>query len=333
MNTSRRVSQGVRVSVEGAANANEVKAELRQLGVPNGWLHLLYSLPYVLSYFACAAIILWTDSLWIKCATGVLMGNQLYLLFILHHDCVHFSACKSRRVNNLLGRFYALFLVKTFTATVETHQRHHAYLGQPDKDPDDHFFCRGIRWVWVRYWQNFSWHTYLSLTRYGSHVRNTVLAEQFANIAFWAVIHVVLWQFGHLRDALFVFWIPAATIIFVIGPVTRAYEHFPLTHFSAADPRRFDISYNTVTVRSRWLALLWANITYHVEHHSYPRIPFYRLVRAYNLLRHNADKPYVIAPFTLYGVFQGEAVVGRLRAEGPAGPVSTWRARHPAAQQ
>lgn len=333
MNTSPRVNQAVRVSVEGASNANEVRSTLRQMGVPNGWLHLFYGLPYVFSYFACAALISWLDDAWMKTLVGVVMGNQLYLLFILHHDCVHFSACKSRRLNNLLGRFYALFLVKTFTATVETHQRHHAYLGQPDKDPDDHFFCRGIRWVWIRYWQNFSWHTYLSLTRYGSYVRNLVIAEQTLNVAFWAAIHVVLWQLGRAQDALFLFWVPAATIILVIGPVTRAYEHLPLTHFGPDDPRRFDISYNTVTVRSRWLALLWANITYHVEHHSYPRIPFYRLPRAHELLRSNADDPYVISPFTLYGIFQGESVVGRLRSVEPEARSSTWRGRRLAALQ
>jgi len=287
------------------------------MATANGWLHLLRALPYFASYFACGALILSAQATWAKIAFSLVMSNQLYLLFILHHDCVHYSACRSRITNNLLGRFYALFLIKTFTATVETHRRHHAYLGQPDKDPDARFFAGGIRWVWVRYWQNFSWHTYLSLTRYGARARNMVLLEQGINLAFWALVHLALWHFGHLRDALFVFWIPTAVMVFLIGPITRSYEHLPLTRFSPTDPRRFDISYNTVTVTSRMLAVLWANITYHVEHHSYPRIPFYRLHRAHRLLRIRTDEPYVIAPYTLYGVLQ-EELPERLRAREAA---------------
>jgi beta-carotene hydroxylase len=300
------------------ADGETVADEIRRLMVADGRKHLLFALPYLLSYFGCMAVILRTDSLALEIATALVMGNQLYLLFILHHDCVHYTACKSRRWNVLLGRMYALFLVKTFTATLETHKRHHAFLGEPGKDPDEKFYAAGIRWVWVRYWQNFSWHTYLSLTKYGPKVRTVVALEQLANLAFWGAVHAVLYQFGMLREALFIFWIPAATIILVIGPITRAYEHLPLAHYAPEDARRFDIASNTVTVTSRLLGLFWANITYHVEHHSYPRVPFYRLARVHALLHTRADTPYLLAPYTLYGVSKGTTVVEMMEARGRA---------------
>ena len=299
-------------------DGKEVAAEIRHMMVANGPKHLLFALPYLLSYFGCMAFILFTDNLALEVLTGLVMGNQLYLLFILHHDCVHYAAFRSRPANVWLGRVYALFLVKTFTATMETHKRHHAFLGEPDKDPDDMFYAGGIRWVWVRYWQNFSWHTYLSLTKYGPEVRRVVVLEQLANIVFWAIVHVVLAQFGMLREAIFIFWIPAATIILVIGPATRAYEHLPLAHYAPDDPRRFDVSRNTVTVTSRLLGLFWANITYHVEHHSYPRVPFYRLARLHDLLRSGVDTPYLLSPYTGYGVTKGTGVVDLMEARGRA---------------
>jgi beta-carotene hydroxylase len=300
------------------ADSRAIADKLRRLMVADGRKHLLFGLPYILSYFGCMAVILLSNNLVLEIATGLVMGNQLYLLFILHHDCVHFTACRSRRLNVLLGRIYALFLVKTFTATLETHRRHHTFLGEPEKDPDDRFFAGGIRWVWPRYWQNFSWHTYLALTAYGPRVRRVVLLEQFCNFAFWAVVHIVLYQFGMLREALFIFWIPASTIILVVGPITRAYEHLPLAHYSPDDPRRYDISTNTVTVTSRALGLFWANITYHVEHHSYPRIPFYRLARAHALLHSSADTRYLLSPYTLFGVLKGPNVVRMMKARSRA---------------
>lgn len=307
-----------KVSLGGPSAPRGVPEEIRPLMQADGRKHLLYGLPYLLSYFGCAAIILATDNLALEIATALVMGNQLYLLFILHHDCVHYTACRSRRLNVWLGRLYALFLVKTFTATLETHKRHHAFLGEPGRDPDDRFYAGGIRWVWIRYWQNFSWHTYLSLTQYGPRVRRQVLLEQLTNLGFWVAVHLVLAQLGMLREALFLFWIPAATIILVVGPVTRAYEHLPLAHYAPEDTRRFDIARNTVTVESRLLALFWANITYHVEHHSYPRVPFYRLARLHELLKHRPDLPYLLSPYTLYGVFAGERAIDVMAERGRA---------------
>jgi fatty acid desaturase len=300
------------------ADSGPIADAIRRLMVPDGRKHLLFGLPYMLSYFGCIALILFTNHLALEIVTALVMGNQLYLLFILHHDCVHFTACRSQRLNVLLGRLYALFLVKTFTATLETHRRHHAHLGEPGKDPDEMFYAGGIRWVWFRFWQNLSWHTYLSLTQYGPKARRVVLLEQLTNLAFWTGVHLVLYHVGMLREALFIFWIPAATIILVIGPVTRAYEHLPLAHYAADDARRFDIASNTVTVTSRALGLFWANITYHVEHHSYPRVPFYRLARVHALLHARADTPYLLAPYTLYGVWHGTSVVGMMKARGRA---------------
>lgn len=297
-------------------DSGAIAAEINSMMVADGRKHLLFGLPYVLSYFGCIAIILLTDNLALEIVTGLVMGNQLYLLFILHHDCVHFAACRSRPLNVWLGRLYALFLVKTFTATLETHLRHHAHLGEPDKDPDDMFYSKGIRRSWPRYWRNFTWHTYLTLTQYGPKARKLVIIEQLTNLAFWVGVHVALYQFGMLREAIFIFWIPAATIILVIGPVTRVYEHLPLALYAPDDNRRFDIASNTVTVTSRLLGLFWANITYHVEHHSYPRVPFYRLARLHALLHSRPDMPYLLSPYTLYGARSGLEMVGMMRGRG-----------------
>ena len=82
-------------------DAGSIAAEIRSLMVPDGRKHLLFGLPYILSYFGCWAIILYTDNLALEIVTALVMGNQLYLIFILHHDCVHFTACRSRRLNIL----------------------------------------------------------------------------------------------------------------------------------------------------------------------------------------------------------------------------------------
>jgi fatty acid desaturase len=96
------------------------------------------------------------------------------------------------------------------------------------------------------------------------------------------------------------------------------YEHLPLAHYRPGDSRRFDVARNTVTVTSRLLGLFWANITYHVEHHSYPRVPFYRLARVHALLHARADTPYLLSPYTLFGVSKGTRAVDMMAARGLA---------------
>jgi fatty acid desaturase len=291
-----------------------LREEVAALSVPDGRLHLLYGAPYIASYFACAAFVLASDDplrLWLA---GIAMGHQLYLLFILHHDCVHFAAFRERRWNVLLGRLYALFLVKTFTATYETHRRHHSALGLPGQDPDEYFFAAGLKWVLVRYWSNFTRHTGLALTRYGSEVRRAVIAEQCANVAFWAGVHGLLFALGMGEKALFLFWLPVATITLVVGPVTRAYEHLPMTLFRPGDPRRTDPACNTVTVTSRFLGILWAGVTYHAEHHAFARVPFYRLRRLHLLLRGHGVA-YLTAPYTLFAVAEGERMIALMRGD------------------
>lgn len=298
-----------------------LKEEIRVLSVPNGWKHLFYGAPYIAAYFACMAFILVNDDplwLWLM---GIVMGNQLYLLFILHHDCVHFAAFRKRSANILMGRLYALFLIKTFTATHETHRRHHAALGIPDQDPDEYFFAAGIKWVLVRYWSNFTRHTYLALTQYGSKARRTVIAEQFCNVLFWVAIHGILFSMGMMEKAFFIFWLPVATITLVVGPVTRAYEHLPMTHLKQDDPRRVDPAYNTVTVSSWFLGIFWAGVTYHAEHHAFARVPFYRLRRLHLLLQ-NHSVPYLTAPYTLFGATQGERMILMMRNNISRSPAS-----------
>ena len=50
---------------------------------------------------------------------------------------------------------------------------------------------------------------------------------------------------------------------------------------------------NPVTVTSRILGVMWANITYHVEHHLYPRVPCHRLPELHALMR---GRDYITSP-------------------------------------
>jgi fatty acid desaturase len=102
-----------------------------------------------------------------------------------------------------------------------------------------------------------------------------------------------------------------ALLALIINPISRGYEHYPLAEMRRDAEERRDLRRNTVTITSPLLGLLWANITYHLEHHLYPRVPFFKLPAVHRLLE---GKDYVIEPYPLYRV---------LRAGQPSSDIQT----------
>jgi fatty acid desaturase len=281
--------------------------EIRALCKAHGGKHLLYGSPYIVVYLATVWAQLAIDRLWINIALSCVLANLIYTLFILQHDCMHGSAFRHDFLNRWVGRVYTLAFAMTFTVNRETHRRHHAYVADPERDPDEYYFAGRLHQIWLRIWRYIEWYTRIALTKYGTGVRRTVIVEQGFNFAFWALVHVALFQLGAGIKVVYLIWLPMTILVCVINPIMRGYEHCPITLYDDIT-RKMDMAVNTITVDSRWLGYLWANITFHVEHHAYPRCPFYNLQRVHRIFQQE-QMQYLVAPFPLYGIHRGAALV------------------------
>lgn len=284
--------------------AEEIKALCRV----DGTRHLLFASPYIVAYFAAITLQFMTDTLWVNLLLSATLGHLLYVLFVLHHDCMHRTAFQDDRFNRLMGRLYALTFTMTFTTNRETHARHHAHIADPDRDPDEYYFAAELKDIWLRIWRYYEWYTRISLTKYGTRVRWTVLAEQLTNVGVWVLVHAVVISMGLGVKMLFIFWLPIAFVALVINPITRGYEHAAITLYPPNDPRRRDMSKNAITVSNPVLGWLCANITFHVEHHSTPRCPFYNLQKLHRVFQ-DAGMQYLVAPYPLYRVWKGKQML------------------------
>lgn len=222
----------------------------------------------------------------LQALVGLMMGSQLHALTVLQHDCGHHSAFRSRNANLWVGRLLAWFIVMPFTSFTELHRLHHSHLGVQGRDPDSWFYAAGPRWSHWReclFLPRFVW---LSLVwPLSKQARVRVCVELTANLLGHALLLIGLFQWGRLDVAVFAMALPMVALGCIFNPLARGAEHAPLAHLSADDPRRQDIRCNTVTVANRVWGLAWANITYHVEHHLYPRVPFHRLPRLHAMLK------------------------------------------------
>jgi fatty acid desaturase len=282
--------------------------DIKALCKVNGAKHLLFASPYIAAYFVAIALQLWTDKLWANLLLSAAMGHCLYVWFVLHHDCMHRTAFKHDVFNRMMGRFYALSFTMTFTTNRETHARHHAHIADPDRDPDFYYFAAGLKDIWMRIWRYYEWYTRISLTKYGTKVRWTVLAEQVTNVAVWVIVHYVLISQGMGIKALYIFWLPIAFVALVINPITRGYEHAPITLYPPNDPRRHDMSKNAITVNNAVFGWFCANISFHVEHHAVPGCPFYNLQKLHRLYQEEKMQ-YLVAPFPLYRIWKGKKML------------------------
>jgi beta-carotene hydroxylase len=280
-------------------------SEIRALCEPDGLKHILWGfLPHAGVYGLAVYLQIMVNSIWANLALSVVLAWELYVLFVLHHDCMHGSAFRNDFLNRFFGRLYALTFTMTFSVNRHTHMRHHAYISDPERDPDEYYFAGKLSQIWPRIWRYYEWYTRIALTRYGRDVRRTVLIEQGINFALWAAIHVLLFAIGIGVKILFIFWLPLLVVIVLVNPITRGYEHSPITLYPKDDPRRRDMSMNTITVANPWFGLLCANITYHVEHHAYPRCPFFNLQKLHRIFQEEKLQ-YLVAPYPLFLIWKG----------------------------
>ena len=274
---------------------------LERLCTPNGpafaALAALYLAVWVLAVAAVARLHGHAPA---QLALSALLGSQLHALTVLQHDCGHRSAFRAAAANLWIGRALAWFIVMPFSTFTELHRRHHGFLGDERHDPDAWFYEGGPHGLFLRECLFMPRFIYLSLTRIPrGELRRRIAGELAFNALTHALLAATLLRLGRIDLLLFAHLLPMLWLACVFNPISRGYEHYPMACLDKADARRLDLRFNTISVSSRLLGVLWANIGLHVEHHLHPRVPFYRLPALSRLLR---EKTYNVAAFPLRGL-------------------------------
>ncbi len=301
----------------------ERHAELTALLQPQPSRFLRWTSLHLAIWAAGAAAIVFGNHWAIDLIAVLLLGSQLHALTVLQHECGHRNAFRSAPANLWMGRFLAWFIVFPFTAFTECHRRHHRYLGDPERDPDDWHYASGRGWMLPRIATFAARFTWLSMTRYGAQVRGMVLRELLFNLATMTAIAAAFAWYGRLDLFALIFIAPLMLLTLVINPISRGYEHYPMATFGGHDHGRLDLARNTITVTSPTISLLWANINYHVEHHVYPAVPFYHLPQLHRLLQgHTYQRDRMLLGRVLGGRPSGvaDAAAGNSAAAGTPEP-------------
>lgn len=239
-----------------------------------------------------------------------LLGTAIFTvrLFMIQHDCGHFSYFPSRRHNVLLGRFISIITLTPFRAWARCHAEHHMNSGNLSRRGigDIHTltvieFSRlncvaRLRYVIYRHplilivigplflfyvRQRFSYY----LPRNWAKERNSILLTNFTLLTTWSSMLF----FTPISPKIFIgFHIGYMWIASSIGVWLFYVQHqFPKTYLAKQefhDPVKaalFGASYYALPC---WLHWLTAYIGYHHVHHLDSSIPNYRLPDCHNAI-------------------------------------------------
>lgn len=241
--------------------------------------------PTVMLFFANLLIMLTVVVLrefsWISYAAAmVVLTCCMFSMFTVAHDAAHGSISKDFKwVNEIIGRisFGSIGPFGCFAPWRWVHHMHHKYTNHPSNDPDR--FCSGgsIRLAPIRcaclVFHLFVWYVKRA------HTRPVLEVLELASHLF--VNAVLVWkgfEYGFWPQLAF-YWVIPSLLAFTL---LAFFFDFVPHHDHEATP--IESRYHTTSMLKTYpvlqpvLTLLLQYQDYHLIHHLYPTIPFYRYV-------------------------------------------------------
>ncbi|MBK8594160.1 MAG: fatty acid desaturase [Holophagales bacterium] len=230
--------------------------------------------------FAGAFAAGWTvESFWVRVPAAVLLGFCVFDGTVLLHEVVHRAVFRTDRPRayRALGLLYALPSGISPTQFTRWHLDHHAELGSAVDDPKRAHLSpkRNSRLLKLLYATPALFPIYFRAARketatYPAPLRRTIALERLAATALHLGVATAIGLLGGWERLV---WLWAVPVFLVFPPafaLNRLGQHYDVV---PGEPAKW----GTRMARSRFweTVYLWSN--YHLEHHYFPAVPFYRL--------------------------------------------------------
>ena len=200
------------------------------------------------------------------------LGLCYYVIFTPLHDSTHGVAHRNRTLNAAIGRAAGFALMLPFPLFRAAHLTHHAHTNVPGHDPDL-MVARSPRWL-APFWFALTPFHYRSMV-YGRGMLRTHSAriEAIATEAAIVLLIVGCVATGHAMPLLQLWVLPATLAILLLAFAFDLLPHHPHT-----TQERY---YDTRIYPGRVLNALLLGQNYHLIHHLWTTIPWYRYERAF----------------------------------------------------
>jgi fatty acid desaturase len=258
------------------------KEELKALHVTSGWRHAAVAFRQVLVLAAAVvAVLAWPDAWYVWVPASVAIGFVIFSGTVLLHEVVHRTVFRERssRWNGPLGLLYAIPSGLSASQFTRWHLDHHEHLGTEDLDPKRHHLTPKVvqRWYKALYLTPALFPIYFRAAAreargYPPELRRAIRVQRLVTTTFHLALLATLWLALGPALALKLHVIPVFLVFPVAFTINRLGQHYDI---KPEDPALWGTVLRPSPVWD-WL-FLWSG--YHLEHHYFPRVPFYRLPR------------------------------------------------------
>ena len=224
-------------------------------------------------FFALAGVL----PLWAACIINGVVG---YGMFTIAHDGTHRALSNVSWLNECLGQIGLTFMLPyaPMPVTRWIHMQHHRFTNAAN-DPDR--FTHDAPWwqIPIR-WSNFDFYYLYYFLKHGGKNLQDHLKLTLLYIGVVTAIAVAATWAGYGYEVLMLWLLPTRIALFFVSLVFVFLPHFPGEVSQREDP------YMASTMRMGWEWLLTPVLVYHnyhLIHHLYPTVPFYKMHKVWYL--------------------------------------------------
>jgi fatty acid desaturase len=233
--------------------------------------------------FAILGLATWgliaVDAWYLWMPLALVQGFTIFNFTVLLHEVLHHNVFERRHpaAERVLGLAYAIPSGISASQFTRWHLDHHAELGSAEDDPKRHHLSpkRNARWYKLLYATPALFPIYFRAARketatYPEALRRTIAWERRVAIVFHlGAIALLWWAFG-AGAALRAHVIPAFFVFPIAFTLNRLGQHYDI---DPNDPAKWG-----TLLRGSWFwNFAFLNSNFHLEHHYFPGVPFYRL--------------------------------------------------------
>jgi fatty acid desaturase len=263
------------------------RADLRRLHVRSAWRHGAVAVRHYAILAACTLALIAFDHPLVWVPLAIVQGFTVFDFTVLLHEVVHHAVFERRRplAERFLGFAYAIPSGISASQFTRWHLDHHAELGSADHDPKRHYLSPKInaRWFKLLYCTPALFPIYFRAARresasYPDDLRQRIAVERWISMAAHLGALGSIWWFAGTGAAVRAYVVPVFFVFPIAFTLNRLGQHYDI---DPTDPAKW-----TTLVRGHWFwdfVFLYSN--YHLEHHYFPGVPFYRLPEVQRALR------------------------------------------------
>jgi fatty acid desaturase len=255
------------------------RRELQELHRKSGARHLaIAARQFLILGLATWGLITVSNPLvWIPLA--LVQGFTIFNFTVLLHEVVHHTIFDRRRprFERTLGWLYAVPSGISANQFTRWHLDHHAELGSTEDDPKRHHLSPKInaRWFKLLYCSPALFPIYFRAARkenatYPADLRRQIAFERRVSIVVHLSALALVWVLAGFGAALRAYIVPVFFIFPIAFTLNRLGQHYDI---DPTDPTKW-----STLVRGHWFwDFAFLNSNYHLEHHYFAGVPFYRL--------------------------------------------------------